>query len=280
MAICIHQKSTGFGIVGRYYAARGAEPTLTGKVDVSGTDSFKPDFLSLVTMLDDKKQSSIVLVTHGTSGGFTMPITSESSVSADTSVLDDILTIVAPTPTTDIEYRRTIAKGNAKIDDKQLNAIVGRCQSIRSNLANAWELHIRGCNIGKDSNNLDKIKKLFGCKVVTAPTCAMIYATFNPFPAPNVNDWAQSHNPAGRRRTDLKAGSSALIVDMDDLGTTATSQGAIQKRADLPQFANTVYANTTHGIQPGMGMVLAAMWEGSTFHLPHESGYTGQLVSA
>jgi hypothetical protein len=277
MAICLRQQSKGFGVVDRYYAAKKTEPTLKGTIDVNGTDTFTPNFLDLVKMIEAKQQSSIVLVTHGTASGFTMNLTDKTSASANTSVLDDLFTLVAPTPKTDIAYRRSILLQNAQIKDDQADELIARCQNIRSHLANALEIHIRGCNIGKDIANLVKIKSLFGCKVVTGPTCAMVIATFSPAPAPDLEAWKKLKSVSGHRREDLTAGSSKMIVDMDDLGTTATSQGAIQNLADLPAFATKVYGNSQHGVR--QSMVLAAMWEGNTFYLPHESTYTGQLAS-
>lgn len=277
MAICIRQSGTRFGIVDKYYAAAQREPTKSAAIAVAGTDTFTANFLDMVKMLVAKQQSVIVLVTHGTAEGFTMPLTGSTAVAANTSVLDDLLTVVDPKPGSDVNFRRGIITKNASISDEELNALVDACRQVRNHLASTLEMHIRGCNIGKDVANLDKIRTLFGCKLVTAPTCSMLYASFAPAPNQNIEEW-KTRNPPESRRREFTAGGSKLVLDLDDQGTNASSRGVIQKLGDLPAFASAVYLNSSHG--KTTNMPLAAMWEGGTYHLPHESGYAGQLIES
>jgi hypothetical protein len=279
MPIALRQSDPAFSVVDKYYAAAKKEPTGGGSVDVARTDTFTANFLDLVRMLQSKQQATVVLVAHGGADGLIMPVTAKTNVSAEDSVLSDLVPLAASFPTLDAG-KVTAFANNAGITEDEVGELAKACNAIQKHGSNCVEVHVRGCKIGKNSGNLDTLRKLFGSKKVTAPSCPMLYATFAPrwqMPALNVADW-KSKNAAQTRRRDFTAGSSALVLDVDYGGSSASTQGAIQRISDLPTFATTMYGNSTHG--QNQSMLIAAMWPDSDYFLPNESGYASQLVTS
>jgi hypothetical protein len=279
MAIALRQSDSAFSVVDKYYAAAKKEPTGGGSIDVARTDTFNANFLEFVRMLQAKQQSTVVVVAHGGADGLIMPVTAKSSVSAQDSVLSDLVPLAASFPNLDAG-KVTAFANNAGITEAEVGELAKACNAIQKHGANCVEVHIRGCKIGKNSGNLDTLRKLFGSRKVTAPSCPMLYATFAPrwqMPALNVAEWKTKNTPQSRRR-DFTAAGSALVLDVNYGGSSASTQGAIQKIGDLPAFATTMYGNSTHG--QTQSMIIAAMWPDSDYFLPHESAYASQLVTS
>ena len=279
MGIALRQSDSAFSVVDRYYAAAKKEPTGGGSVEVARTDTFKPNFLDLVRMLQGKQQPTVVVVAHGGADGLIMPVTATSSVSAQDSVLSDLVPLATSFPTLDAG-KVTAFANNAGITEDEVGELAKACNAIQKHGSNCNEVHVRGCKIGKNSGNLDTLRKLFGSRKVTAPSCPMLYATFAPnwqMPALSVAEW-KTKNTAQSGRRDFTAGGSALVLDVDYRGSSASTQGAIQRISDLPAFATTMYGNSTHG--QTQSTIIAAMWPDSDYFLPHESGYASQIVTS
>lgn len=279
MAIALRQSDSAFSVVEKYYSAAKKEPIGGGTVDVARTDTFKPNFLDLIRMLQVKQQPTVVVVAHGGADGLIMPVTETTSVSAQDSVLSDLVPLAASFPNLDAG-QVTAFSNNAGITEDEVGELAKTCNAIRKHGSNCVEVHVRGCKIGKNSGNLDTLRKLFGSKKVTAPSCPMLYATFAPkwqMPAFNVAEW-KIKNTAKTRRRDFTAGGSALVLDVEYGGSSASTQGAIQKISDLPAFATTMYGNSAHG--QTQSTIIAAMWPDSDYFLPNEAGYASQLVTS
>jgi len=230
-------------------------------------------------MLQTKQQATVVVVAHGGADGLIMPVTAKTSVSAQDSVLSDLVPLASSFPNLDAG-KVTAFANNAGITEAEVGELAKACNAIQKHGASCVEVHIRGCKIGKNSGNLDTLRKLFGSKKLTAASCPMLYATFAPkwqMPALNVAEW-KTKNAAQSRRRDFTAGGSALVLDVDYGGSSASTQGAIQRISDLPAFATTMYGNSTHG--QAQSTIIAAMWPDSDYFLPHESGYASQLVTS
>ena len=279
MGIALRQSDNAFGVVSSYYAAAKREPTLRGDLEIGSTDSFKANFLDLVRMLAAKQQSHVVIVAHGGADGFIMPVTDTTSVSAQNSILVDLLAIVDGLPTFD-GAKVTAFATNAGCTEDQVRDLATVCNRIRVHESNCLAVHVRGCKIGKKVENLATLRKLFNSVVVSAPTCPMLYANFSPIwrtPSFDVDKW-KADNSAQTRRRDFTVGSSKLAMDVEYGGSSASTQGAIERIADLRTFANDVYGNTTHG--KTQAMPIAAMWPDAGYFLPHEAGYKSQIVTS
>ncbi len=279
MGIALRQSDTAFGVVSTYYDASKREPTLRGDLEIGSTDSFRANFLDLLRMLADKQQSHVVIVAHGGADGFIMPVTDTTNVSAQNAILVDLLAIVDGLPTFDGAKVAAFAT-NTGCTEAQVRELATVCNRIRVHESNCLAVHVRGCKIGKNVANLTTLRKLFHSVVVSAPSCPMLYANFSPMwrtPSFDVDRW-KSDTAARTRRRDFTAGSSRLVLDVDYGGSSASTQGAIQRIADLKAFADDVYGNSGHG--KTQSMPIAAMWPDSGYFLPHEAGYKSQIVTS
>lgn len=279
MGIALRQSDSAFRVVDGYYTAAKKEPVTGGSVDVGSTDTFKANFLDLVRMLDAKQQSQVVIVCHGTEDGLYMNVTETSDVSAKTTILVDLTALVDAWD----DAKATAFKNNAACSEDDLKELVRLCQKIRGHEASTLNIHFRGCKIGKKIDNLVAIRKLLGSKLVSAPSCPMLYASFAPMWSrpqdQDVDKWA-AKEPVKTRRREFAAGAggSRLIMDAEYAGTGASAQGCIQHANDLVNWFSQVYGNTGHG--KTFNGPIAAMWPDDTYFLPHEAGYTSQIVTS
>jgi hypothetical protein len=288
MGIALHQGEPEFAIVKTYYDAAGREPTRRGDLAISSTDSFTPNFLDLVKMLVAKKETHVVIVAHGYESGLLMPITAKNAAatndpdSADTPVIKDLSTMVDEYPNYSDKVSK-FAQGYSVMED-DVKDLIKQCYTVRKDVNNCVAVHIRGCKIGKNDENLLAIRKLFDSLVVSAAKCPMLYAPFTPnWSRPrdqNVDTWKTANKPNTRRREfeDKKAGRSLLVMDVNYTGSTSSTQGVIKHADDLPKWASVIYDNNTHGKLHSME--IAAMWSDTSFFLPHESGYVDQIMAS
>lgn len=283
MGIALRQSETEFGIVDTYYGVAKREVTKRGDLEISRTDPFKSNFLDLVRTLAAKQQSHVVVVTHGYSAGLIMPVTEKTTTSATNSILVDLVPLVEAYPSMDAAKVSAFAT-SASITEDEVKELAKICRQVRDHDANCVALHIRGCKIGADIANLDTLRKLFNSIVVSAPKCPMLYTPFNPMwhknPDYDVEAWKTANQPKSRRRefVDTAAGRSKLVLDLDYALDKGSAQGAIAHADDLAKWADIIYANKTHAVQHSMP--IAAMWPDSGYFLPHESGYSDQIVAS
>ena len=283
MGIALRQSDPAFAIVDSYYAKAKREVTKRGNLEIQSTSTFDANFRDLVKALIAKQQSHVVIVTHGYSGGFTMYLTSGTQVSANNSTLADLVPLVDAHPSPDAA-KVTAFANNAAITEDEVRELAGLCRQVRDHQANCVAIHVRGCNIGADIKNLETLRFLFNSLVVSAPKCPMLYAPLDPDwhknPELDLEAWKKKNKEKTRRRefVDTAAGRSKLVLDVEYAGTKGSAQGAIQKIDDLPKWADLIYANTTHGTQ--RSMPIAAMWPDTGYFLPHETGYSDQIVAS
>jgi hypothetical protein len=281
MGIALRQSDPEFGVVDSYYAMAKREPTMRGDLEIKSTSSFTANFRDLVKKLIDKQQSHVVIVTHGYSGGLSMPLTSTTTVSAANATLVDLLALVDGLPIPNDAKLADFASKNS-ISEADALELAKLCGQVRIHDANCVAVHVRGCNIGVDVANLVTIRKLFRSLVVSAPKCPMLYSPFNPEwhtnPDLDVEAWKKKNKPKTRRREFVDATRSTLVLDLDYAGTKGSVAGAIHKIADLPKWADLIYNNKSHGTSHSMP--LAAMWPDTGYFLPHETGYTDQIVAS
>ena len=283
MGIALRPSDPAFTFVSTYYAVAKREPTRRGDLEIAGTSAFKFNFLDLVKVLADKQQSHVVIATHGSSDGISMPLTDKTTDDADNKVLKDLVSMVDDYPNLSHAKVSLFAKGYT-VPESQVMELVTTCFKVRKHQSNCVAVHIRGCNIGKTIDNLLTIRKLFDSTVVSAPNCPMLYASFAPeWSRPsdkNVGEWISATKAHTRRREfwDPPAKRSRMVLDVDYAGTTSSAQGVIEHANDLAKWADAFYGNTSHGTQHSMP--IAAMWPESGYFLPHESGYVDQLEAS
>jgi len=282
MGIALRPSLPEFAIVKQYYDVAKREPTRRGDLEIASTDAFKPNFLDLVKMLASKQQSHVVIASHGYEGGLLLPLTDKTKDDADTAVLKDLSELVDEYPTFSDKKIAIFAKGY-KVPTAQVKELIVTCSKIRNHQSNCTAVHIRGCNVGKNDDNLLTIRELFGSLVVSAPTCPMLYTPFSPKWHPrgmNVDTWKSDNKPDTRRRefSDSGAGRSRLVLDLDESGVSASTQGVIESAGDLTKWADVIYKNSSHGTQHAMPV--AAMWPESGYFLPHETGYVDQIAAS
>jgi hypothetical protein len=78
MGIALRPAKPEFAIVDEYYRRAKREPTRRGDLEISRTDTFKPNFLDLVRMLVAKQQSHVVIVSHGGGDGLHLDLTDKN----------------------------------------------------------------------------------------------------------------------------------------------------------------------------------------------------------
>jgi hypothetical protein len=280
MGLALVRSEPAFAIAKTYYEKAKREPTRRGDLAITSTDTYAPNFLDLVKALVKKKQTHVVVVTHGGKDGMHLPITATSSDDANNPVIRDLVTLVDEYPKFDATKISLFAKGyDVKEDD--VKDLVKQCYTVRKDDDNCVAVHVRGCNIAADVDNLLQLRLLFDSLVVSAPEVPMLYATFSPeWKSPQNQDvlkWTGSHKPDTRRRifVDVAAGRSAMVLDVNYAGTTSSTQGVIEHADDLTKWADVIYGNNTHGTQHSMP--IAALWPDTDYFLPHESGYVDQL---
>jgi len=283
MGIALRQSDPGFGIVDSYYAKSKREVTKRGNLEIQSTSSFDANFRDLVKALIAKQQSHVVIVAHGYTGGFGMPVTSGTTVSANNSTLVDLVPLVDAHPSPDAAKVSAFAT-YVSITEDEVRELAGLCRQVRDHQANCVAVHVRGCNIGADIKNLETIRFLFNSLVVSAPKCPMLYAPLDPdwhkSPDLDVEAWKKANKEKTRRRefVDTVAGRSKFVLDVEYAGTKGSAQGAIQVADDLAKWADLIYDNKTHGTK--RSMPIAAMWPDTGYFLPHESGYSDQIVAS
>ena len=283
MGIALRQSDPGFEIVDAYYARAKRERTRRGDLEIGSTDAFRSNFLDLVRMLDAKQQSHVVVVAHGSDGGLLMPLSARTSDEADNEALARLLELVNQHPAVDASAVTAFVT-DYNIPEDDVRALVAVCIKVRHHDSNCVAVHIRGCKIGANIENLDTIRELFDSIVVSAAKCPMLYSPFEPFwsrPADkDVDAWKSANPPDSRRRefVDPAKGLSRLVLDANYAGAKSSAQGVIQHADDLAKWANLFYGNITHGVQ--RQMPVAAMWTDTGYFLAHEQGYIDQIVAS
>lgn len=283
MGIALRPNDPDFSIVSTYYAVAKREITRRGDLEISRTDTFAPNFLDLVRTLDAKQQSHVVVVSHGYESGLLLKVTDSSSEVADNPVIRDLVVLVDEFPTFDATKISAFATGYSCTED-DTKELVRLCHKVRSHESNCLALHIRGCKIGKNVDNLENLRKLFNSTVVSAPKVPMLYSPCSPeWSRPADKDteaWKRANSPDSRRREfeDTAKGRSKLVLDVNYALDKASTQGVIRHADDLTKWATVIYGNSTHGVL--RDMPIAAMWTDDNYFLPHEQGYLDQINAA
>jgi hypothetical protein len=269
------QDSQNFAVIGRYYGNRKSEPTKSGECSVLSVFQFGSTFLDLAKMLAEKQASEVVIAVHGAAVGLALRFAPSSIKAAINAALSDLADILDGKDPEGIVRKRLLETTQCR-DEKDLDRVIDYCNAVKSHQANSLAILIRGCNIGVHAENLDTIRRIFGARLVTAPTCPMVYVAFRPALATSVDLWLANTSKKGRRRT-FQGEKVACDIDHTD-GTDASSTGVTASVASLVAFATEVYNGNAPSNQ--REMELGAMWEGNTYHLAHEAGYKGQLIES
>jgi hypothetical protein len=276
MGIALRQSDPAFGVVQQFYNAAKREPTTKGSVSVMSTDTFTPNFLDLLRMLDAKQQTEVVVVCHGGADGLIMSMSPNSNVSAKDLILVDLLDIVDNGDAT----KRAAFINNASVTEDELAELERLAKKIRAHLASSVDVHIRGCKIGKTVGNLATIRKLLAARLVSAPSCPMLYAPYSPNwhrPTFDYEGW-KTKNPPVTRRREFALGSAKMVLDVNYTGGSSAADGAITDINQFTPWLTQLYGNSSHGLT--RNGPIAAMWPDSDYFLPHESGYVSQLVTS
>jgi hypothetical protein len=279
MGIALVRDEKAFKIAKEYYEKAKREPTRRDYLAITSVDTYPPNFLDLVKKLVAKRQTHVVVVTHGSHDGLLLPVTATTRIDATNKAITDLNILVDDYPKFDAEAVKNFANVY-QVREDDVKDLVKQCYTIRKDENNCVAVHVRGCDIAADLDNLLQLRLLFNSLVVSAPEVPMLYATFTPKWKPQDMDvlkWRGDNPAATRRRMFLEhdAGRSALVLDVNYAGSTSSTDGVIEHAADLTKWADVFYGNNTHGTLHSMP--IAAVWPDTDYFLPHESGYVDQL---
>jgi hypothetical protein len=171
------------------------------------------------------------------------------------------------------------------VPESEVLQVAKVCWAIRQVDTTAVAVHVRGCNIGAEPRHLRNLRALFRSQVVSAPDSPMFYVSVRPFfPTADVDAWAKSHPPLGRRfKYTNQAGPSAgpIVLDCEYLhGIGVSSQAAVRERADIKRWAAWFQQNP-QAAAVGDSFALSGFYPGDSnqYFLAVEPGYVSHLVA-
>ncbi|HEY0714945.1 MAG TPA: hypothetical protein VGF45_19855 [Polyangia bacterium] len=287
-AIVLRPTSPAFAPVSSYYAAAPQEPTKRGALAVSQVADFGSSFHGLLDAIIAWKRAYIVVVSHGSAeSGLNLPVAAATKVVIG-SAIDLLLSVVDSISddgkTANAEALRAAANDSA-LPEATVLKIAQKCWKIRWANDLAFQVHIRGCDIGADRRHLRKIQRLFRSLVVSAPNCPMLYTNVNPLgsgrgPVSDVVAWGNKNRPVGRRFIYTRpSGPGPLLLDLEYLGTKAASQAAVQATADVRKWAQIFHDNLSTPSTNSFPVAALYPHDSDTYFLPHEPGYAERIVT-
>ena len=276
VGIVLRPNLEAFGVISTYYASAPHEPTKKGTLPIDRVATYRPDFLSLLQMIAAVRRSHVVVVSHGSAyDGLILDIAPE--VRQVCSVcFPDLRRLVEnweQSGSLDLTAAREFSsKWKLRPDTGTL--LAKACHTIRNTPEICVALHIRGCDIGRDPENLRAIQQLLGCAVVSAPKCAMLYTIVRPVPGDTAS-FAQ-RAVLGRRRTFEDREAGRLILDLEKIGVKASSHAA--SAAAIGKWARILLENpraqTPHG-----AFAVSALYPFDVpgYYLAHDPQYVDYL---
>jgi hypothetical protein len=277
-----------FDIVSTYYKQAPHEPTRRGSLAIDRVEAFGVTFLGLARAIHASKRSHLVVVGHGSvKSGLLMTISPSSKVSAG-EAMGTLLPVVDSLDGTAGKSANPAALAAAANDwavpESEVLQLAQVCRDIRSVDTTAVAVHVRGCNIGAQPKHLRNLRALFRSQVVSAPNSPMFYVNVRPsFPVADVDAWATSHQPLGRRfKYTNQAGASAgpIVLDCEYRhGLGVRSQAAVRERADIKRWAAWFQQNG-QAAAAGDAFALSGFYpeDSNQYFLAVEPGYVDHLV--
>ena len=280
----LRQNLPGFAVVDTYYRQAPQEPIHDdGVLPITRSEAFGNTFRELVEAIIAKKIPRVVVVGHGSAqDGLLMAIMPGTKVSIGPAMprllelVDSLDNTGKPTKSTKL--------GDAVSDwgvasESDVLRLVKACWKVRWENGMAFQVHVRGCDIGAKRDHLRNLKKLFRSVAVTAPDAPMFYVTVRPrFPVPDFDKW--DPGVLGRRfeyTTQAGAGVGPMILDCEYAGSKANSQAAVRKRSDIRPWAAHFHSNK--GTPAADNFVVAGLypWDANVYFLAHEPAYRDHL---
>jgi hypothetical protein len=282
-ALVLRQNLAGFSIVSDYYRLCKREPTIQGSMPVDQTQSFSNTFKHLVEYMNSSKRTNFVVVAHGIPDvGLIMAMAPETKVSAGY-CLPDLVKIVDQLDATDgksADANFLKARSNDwAMKESTILSIAKTCRAIRWSDSTATTVHIRGCDIGKQTSHLRATQRLFRSARVSAPKCGMFYVNVNPS-LTDGETYARSHSVVGRRWLyPAGTGRSSLLLDIQYDGDKSRSQSATAKSADVAAWARFMLENP-NVVSSTRSFPLAGLYPpgDDSYWLAHEGGYKSYLA--
>ncbi|HET9956271.1 MAG TPA: hypothetical protein VFQ61_17305 [Polyangiaceae bacterium] len=283
--IVLRQNLPEFAIVTEYYNRAKHEPTRAGDLPISRVDVFANTFKSLCDLILAKRPTDVVVVAHGTPDlGLIMPIAPATNVSTGYAMPDLVKLVneVESAGSNKVDSDRVSGMANDwGISEASALGLARTCAKIRKEISKSLRVHIRGCDIGAKAQHLRAMQRVFNAELVSAPDCAMFYVRVQPGIVKDVDEYANRTPVHGRRSLyqdpeNPKRGK--LLLDIEYLGTKATSFSAVAKQAHVGAWADFLLE------RPGGAagsFALAGLWPHDNtllYWLPHETGYAGRIT--
>jgi hypothetical protein len=165
------------------YQGPAMEPTGARDEDVLGP-SFLQSRIEAIATARETLPPNILIVCHGTSSGFHFPLTSDTSVQANTNHLQ----------TLEDRNRFDISEAATRIgiSEAEVQRLRGKMLIIQQ--LEIERVDIRACNLGNIVSVLPHIQRFFNCGRVTAPIVADLF--FSEVPINFVSDLSSVAEPA------------------------------------------------------------------------------------